>query len=205
MFYHNLEISDYELYPTFQVNGVVVVLDEERLCKIFSVPTIDIKFIKREKKFAEFLFLCSVVETFNTQNFNKRVLKGELQLLLELVIGEVFPRSDTGSTLTDFDLFLMETLFKLKKVNLPAIVIVHINTVINAKARRHALPYGFWLNRMFAYFNKEFRNVKADSMKRVFGISTLEKNKRILRMSDGKFNSLLADLMDKQKHLNGDI
>lgn len=89
------------------------------------------------------------------------------------------PTSDAGSTLTDSNIFLVETLLNFKKVDLPAIVIKHMNTVINAKAGWHRLPYSFWINRVFAYFNIEYGKVKADSVKGVFCISTLEKNKCI--------------------------
>lgn len=125
--------------------------------------------------------------------------------MFNLVIRVLLPRYGKGTTLTGADLFLMEMLFKYKKVSLPAIAIKHINIVFNANDRRHRTPYGFGLNRVFAYFNIECVKVKADSVKRVFGISTFDKNKRTLRISDGKPNSLVFDLMDEQNRLKKEI
>lgn len=95
----------------------------------------------------------------------------------------------------------MKMLFNYKKINLPAIVIEYISTVINAKAGRHGLPYGFWLNMVFSYFNIECGKVQADSVKQVLNISTIEENKSILKLSDKKSKSLVSDLMDEQKWL----
>lgn len=47
------------------------------------------------------------------------------------------------------------------------------------------------MNRVFAYFNIECRQVKVNSVKKVFGISVVEENK--------------ADLMNEQKQLKKEI
>lgn len=119
-------------------------LDEETLFEILGVPTMGIRCIKLEKGSVEFFRLCGA------KDFNNRAPKGEFQLLLKLVKGLLLPRYDKVTTLTDVNLFQMEVFFKYKKVNLPTIIIENMNTVVNAKTGRHGLPYGFWLNRVFA-------------------------------------------------------
>lgn len=76
--------------------------------------------------------------------------------MLELVEGALLPKSNKEITPTGVDLILVEILFKYKNLNLLAIVIEHMNSVINAKAGRSGLPYGFWMNKVFAYFNIEY-------------------------------------------------
>lgn len=137
VFYHNLEISTDGLYLTSQVNGVHMALDEETLSEIVGVVTVGIRSIKSGKGSAEFLKLCGA------KDFNSKGLRGEFQLLFELVKEALLPRSDKDINPTSVDLFLMEILFKYKKINLSAIVIEYMNSVINAKAGKHVLPYGF--------------------------------------------------------------
>lgn len=64
----------------------------------------------------------------------------------------------------------MKTFPKFKKVDLPAIVIEHMDTVINPKDGKHGLPYGFWMKRVLYYFNIKCGKVKANSVHEVFGI-----------------------------------
>lgn len=65
------------------------------------------------------------------------------------------------------DLFFMEVVSKYKKVNLPAIVVEHMNIVMNTKDGKHGLAYEFWLNKIFAYFSVVYGKWKTSSIKQV--------------------------------------
>ncbi|KAF3638287.1 hypothetical protein FXO38_23301 [Capsicum annuum] len=86
-------------------------------------------------------------------DFTNKTPREEFLLLLELVKGSLLPRFGKEINPIGIDLFLMEMLFKYKRINLSAIVMEHMNFVINANTERSGLPYGFWMNRVFAYFN----------------------------------------------------
>lgn len=70
-------------------------------------------------------------------------LSGELLLLLELVKGSLLSMYDKEINPTCIDLFLMGMLVKYKRFNLLAIVMEHMNSLINANTRRRGLPYSF--------------------------------------------------------------
>lgn len=155
-------------------------LDKETLSKILSVPTLGIRFVKSKKGSIKFLKLCGALDGLLTINSDKRALKEEFQLLLELIKCALLPRYNKETTLIGVDLLLMEILLKYKRVNLIAIIIEHINTIINVKDGRHGIPYGLWINRVFSSFNIECGKVKANSVKGMFVISTREKSDYIL-------------------------
>lgn len=103
--------------------------------------------------------------------------------------------------MTGPDLFLTEALSKYQKVNLLAIMIEHMNTVILTKDGKHGLAYGFWLNGIFSYFNIKCGLGKTYSVKQVFNVMTLEDNEYIPRKSGAKSKSIIADLIDVQIRL----
>lgn len=97
-------------------------------------------------------------------------------MLFEFVNKVRLPRSDKGTTMSGPDLYLMEILSKYPKVNLLAIVMEHINIVVVEKEGKHGLAYGFWLKRVFSYFNVKCSKDKDGSSKQIFNIMTLEDN-----------------------------
>lgn len=76
----------------------------------------------------------------NIKNINKKAIKSEYQLFFELVNMVILPRSEKRTILTGPNLFLIKVLSKYKKVNLPAIIIEHIKTVMTPK-----MPNMAWL------------------------------------------------------------
>lgn len=139
----------------------------------------------------------------NIKNVNKKTLKGEYQLLFELVNKVLLPRSEKKTIVTGLNLFLMEVLSKYKKV--PVIVIEHLNIVMTAKDEKHGLAYGFWLNRVFSYFNVVYGKGKVDSVKQMFNITTLEYNECFPRRGRGKSKSIVFELIDVQKGLREEL
>lgn len=146
-----------------------------------------------------------MLDDMNIKNVNKKTLKSEYQLLFKLVSKVLFPRFEKRTTVSGPDLFFMKVLLKYEKVNLPTIMIEHINTVITVKDGNHGLAYRFWLNRVFPYFNVECGKKKVDSVKQMFNITTLEDNEYIPRISGGKSKSIVSELVDMQKSLRNEL
>lgn len=95
----------------------------------------------------------------------KNFLKGEYQLIFELVNKALLSYTEKRATVIGPNLFPMDTLFKYKKVNLLAILIDHMNIVMREKDGKHGLAYRFWMNRIFLYFTIECVPGKIGSVK----------------------------------------
>lgn len=65
------------------------------LSEILSSPIVGIRSIKSEGS-VKFLKLYGTLDDVNAKNFDKRVLKGEFQLLCEFVIGALLPIYEKG-------------------------------------------------------------------------------------------------------------
>lgn len=89
----------------------------------------------------QFLTICSNLDKMNIKNVTKKALKGEYQLLFELVNKCLFPRSEKRTTVTGPNLYLMDMLVKFKKICLPTLIIEHIHTVVTAKDGKYGLAY----------------------------------------------------------------
>lgn len=100
-------------------------------------------------------------------------------LFFELMKGALLHRSNKETNPTGANLFIIEVLFKYKRINLLTIVMEHMHSVINANILRCGHPYGFWMNKVFAYFNIECGNVKDDLMKEVLEILAFKENKLV--------------------------
>lgn len=68
--------------------------------------------------------------------------------------------------------------------------------VMTIKGGRQGLAYGFWLNKVFAYFNVEHRKGKDGSIKHIFNITTLEYNECIPKREGRKFKCIVSELID---------
>lgn len=78
---------------------------------------------------------------------------------------DLLPRSERRGTTTCPDLYLMEILSTYQKVRLPVNFTKYFDTIIFINNVNHALPYGFWLNKVFAYFFVECVKGKARLVK----------------------------------------
>lgn len=92
-----------------------------------------------------------------------------------------------------------------QKVNLPAIVQEHFNIVMSTKDGRHGLAYGFWLNRVFVYYNVECGKGMAGSVKQAFNLIALEDNEYIPKRGNGKSRSLVSEQLDAQRSLKDEV
>lgn len=172
MFYDNLIFSNDGLYLITQVNDVNIALDEQVLAEVLGVPTEGTRSLKDESGFEIFLNLYGKSNDFNIKNFTKKSPKGGYQLLFEQVNKALLPRIEKYIVFTGLDLFLMEALAKFKHINLSGIIIKHIHKVIMAKDGKHELVYGFWLNKVFAYFEVQCGPEMDVYIKKMFIVST---------------------------------
>lgn len=79
-------------------------------------------------------------------------------------------------------------------MNLPAVVLEHLNTVMFIKDGEHGLTYGFWFIRVLAYFNIKCSRRKTGSVNQVFNLTTLENNKCIPRRGSKKSRSIVSEV-----------
>ncbi|XP_019226717.1 PREDICTED: uncharacterized protein LOC109208132 [Nicotiana attenuata] len=156
------------------VNGVDMVMDSSLLGSILSVPAEGV----------------SSVQGACTQNFRNAILKdtsvqqGErvqnkallpiYQLLFEMVNKVLLRRAERRSITSRADLFLMEALDDCTTINLPRIMIEHMNKVAGFKDGNHGLPYGFLLTKVFEHFKVPLGPVKVGAKKQTFSKVTLE-------------------------------
>lgn len=100
----------------------------------------------------EFIIDSSKVGGNSTVGVRKKVLNGEFQLGFKIVNKVVLPRSQKKIVEFIVDLFLIKCLSKFDLICLLALMIKHRYKVIHVKERRHRMPYGYFLNKVFGHF-----------------------------------------------------
>ncbi|XP_070010612.1 uncharacterized protein [Nicotiana sylvestris] len=156
------------------VNGVDIVLDASALGKVLQIPCEGMSSVKGVcgANFRRAIMKEQVVQ--HGEQVHKKVLLPEYQLLFELVNKVLLPRSKRQSIATKFDLVLMEALDEFVPINLPAIMIYHMQKVANFKGGNHGLPYGFLLTQVFKFYKVPLANPKVGTPKQTFSKTTLE-------------------------------
>lgn len=76
---------------------------------------------------------------------------------------------------------------------------------MTTKDGMYGLAYGFWLNRIFAYFGVACGIGKESFMKQMFNLTMLENNECIPRRSGSKSKYIVADLIDEQTRLREEL
>ncbi|KAK4722021.1 hypothetical protein R3W88_012254 [Solanum pinnatisectum] len=110
-FYYNVEFVEDDSLHTW-VGNKSLYLDEELLEKILELPDMH----------------CAGVQ--------KKIMKGEYQLLFEFVNKVLLPRTEKHIMASSTDLFVMESLCKFEPLNLLALVLEHMyKTVIEHKGK----------------------------------------------------------------------
>ncbi|XP_009769561.1 pentatricopeptide repeat-containing protein At3g22670, mitochondrial-like [Nicotiana sylvestris] len=86
----------------------------------------------------------------------------------------LLPRAERISITSCAYLFLMEALNNFTTINLPAIMIEHMNKVADFKDGDHGLTYGFLLTKVFEHFKVPLGPAKVGTKKQTFSKATLE-------------------------------
>lgn len=80
-----------------------------------------------------------------------------------------------------------------------------MNKVKKVKDGKHGLAYGFWLTKIFSYFNMECGPGKVGSVKQMFNVTTLEDNKYIPKKRGTKSKLIVSDLIEVQTKLRKEL
>lgn len=127
------------------VNGVDIVLDASALGKVLQITCEGMSSVKGiyGANFKRAVMKEQAIQQGG--HVHKKVLLPEYQLLFELVNKVLLPHSERRSIATKSDLVLMEALDEFVPINLPAIMIEHMQKMANFKGGNHGLLYGFLL------------------------------------------------------------
>ncbi|XP_070005419.1 uncharacterized protein [Nicotiana sylvestris] len=113
-------------------------------------------------------------EIRHREQVHKKSLLPVYQLLFEMVNKVLLHRAKRIFVASKADLFLMEALDNFTTINLPAIMIKHMQNIENLKDGNLGLPYGFLLTKIFEFFKVPLGQAKMRTKKRSFSKTTLE-------------------------------
>ncbi|KAG5617118.1 hypothetical protein H5410_016942 [Solanum commersonii] len=103
-----------------------------------------------------------------------RVDKGAMlplhKLLFDVVHKIILPRKQKRMEANYLDLTLMELLISQVHINLPKLILSHINRICVDNSTEHGLGYGFWLGDIFEYFQVPIEEWKEQTIKGVLGV-----------------------------------
>ncbi|GAB2280598.1 hypothetical protein Dimus_039417 [Dionaea muscipula] len=97
-------------------------------------------------------------EAAEPRSIRKIEMALEHRQLFVLVIKCLLPRQERRWAANFLDLALMYHMAKSLPINLPLLIIHHMNRVIAKKQANHSIPYGFLLTRIFQYFKVPLRS-----------------------------------------------
>ncbi|KAH0665678.1 hypothetical protein KY285_026884 [Solanum tuberosum] len=171
-FYYKIELLEGGGITT-TVKDVEIRLDEEALGIILGVPTEGIRTIEGCKLSNCFTKSFTKRGDVKTAGLPKKFLKGSYQLLFEFINKVLVPRSEKRTVTSTVDLFLMEKLDELDKINLPSIMLEHMHRVMTWKEAKHEISYGYLLNLVFNHFKVPLGKRVPGTTKQTFTMSTL--------------------------------
>ncbi|KAH0703070.1 hypothetical protein KY290_018392 [Solanum tuberosum] len=160
------------------VGGVSFTLKIEILEKILGVPNLGwCHYVKRSWPPLE--GLSSALEISRrfandpTLKNYTRVDKGTMlslyKLLFDVVHKIILPRKQKRTEENYLDLTLMELLISQVQINLPKLILSHINRICVDDSTEHGLRYGFWLGDIFEYFQVPIEEWQEQTIKDVLG------------------------------------
>ncbi|KAH0737953.1 hypothetical protein KY290_036658 [Solanum tuberosum] len=151
----------------------------------------------------EFVKECSKIPKTRRAGIQKKLMKGEYQLLFEFINKVLLPRIEKRTVAFTSNLFIMESLCKFDPIDVPALMLEHMyKTVVNHKGK-HGMGYGYFLTKVFHHLNISMGAGKIGSAKQSFTLSTLVECKCI----EGKGNPLnkVSQLVMEQDQLNHEL
>ncbi|KAM3383387.1 hypothetical protein P3S68_008962 [Capsicum galapagoense] len=143
------------------VHGKLINLYPADLVRILSVPTRGWgHYVKGSwpplDNFPSSLDICKKFSVNPLLPSHRRVLKNEMsslyQLYFDVVHKMILPRQERHIILSFLDLTLMELLDSEIPIDLPQLIIKHMQRVLIKDKNGHALPYQFWLAPVFDDF-----------------------------------------------------
>ncbi|XP_015082021.1 uncharacterized protein LOC107025797 [Solanum pennellii] len=185
------------------VKGVKISFTDKDLGEILRVPTIGCgEYVKRgwieygpEKSR---VYLTTKFSQGRDVDEPRKVFKGEMtpshKLLFELVNKCLLPRCKRMNEANCLDMLVMDVIDQGMLVNLPSLMVKHMT---RAAEGSHALPYGFWLTRVFTHFKVPLNIGKRGGKKDMINRSTLAECDLLPRALGFKSNSLITQLINE--------
>ncbi|KAH0714995.1 hypothetical protein KY284_007900 [Solanum tuberosum] len=122
------------------------------------------------KKFAKEY---SKLPDMHCADIQKKLMKGEYQLLFEFVNKVLLPRIEKRTIASVTDLFVMEGLSKFEPLNLPTLMLEHMHKTIVEHKGQHGMGYGYFLTKVFKHLNIPVGAGTVGTVKQSFSLNTL--------------------------------
>ncbi|KAK4733461.1 hypothetical protein R3W88_007722 [Solanum pinnatisectum] len=171
-FYYNVNFAEDGSLNTL-VGDESLHLDEELLGKILEVPREGTRSVVGKLCSKQFVNECSKIPDMHHAGVQKKLMKGEYQLLFEFVNKVLLPRTEKHTVASVTDLFVMEALCKFEPLNLSALMLEHKHKNVVEHKGRHGMGYGYFLTKVFQHLNSPVGKGTVGTVKQSFSLSTL--------------------------------
>nr|XP_009594525.1 uncharacterized protein LOC104090995 [Nicotiana tomentosiformis] len=187
------------------VNGVNFVMDSVVLGSILCVPAEGLSSIQGScsSNFRNAIVKDKAVQ--QGEQVHKKALLPVYQLLFEMVNKVLLPRAERRSITSRADLVLMQALDGYTTINMPGIMIEHMQKVAEFKDGNHGLPYGFLLTKVFEFFKVPLGKAKVGTRKQTFSKTTLEECGCIDKVGGVGSTSTISQLINAQNSATDEI
>ncbi|TMW83964.1 hypothetical protein EJD97_000346, partial [Solanum chilense] len=201
-FYYNVQFKEDGSILT-RVNDITVQLDEGVLRKILRVPREGTRSVLGSTCSIEFVSVISKTPTTKVAGIYKKIMKSEYQLVFEFINKVLLPRTEKRIVATAADLFVMEMLCSFKALNLPGLVLEHIQKTVIERKCVHGMGYGYFLMEVFKHFQISHSVGKVGTVKQTISDSTLVECECI--EGRGYPKSKTAQLIEDQDQLKHEV
>uniref|UniRef100_M1E0E4 Uncharacterized protein n=2 Tax=Solanum tuberosum TaxID=4113 RepID=M1E0E4_SOLTU len=121
--------------------------------------------------------------------------------LFDVVHKIILPRKQKHTEANYLDLTLMELLISQVQINLPKLILCHINRICVDDSTEHGLGYGFWLGDIFEYFQVPIEEWQEQTIKDVLGVVDHVVIPTTSRGADAPMQRLRASLTAKNEEI----
>ncbi|KAH0724943.1 hypothetical protein KY284_000808 [Solanum tuberosum] len=121
--------------------------------KILEVPREGTRYVVGKLCTKEYVKKCSKLPDMRHVGVQKKLMKGEYQVLFEFVNKVLLPRPEKRTVASATDLFVMESLNKFEPLNLQALMLDHMYKTIIKHKGKHGMGYRHFLTKVFKYLN----------------------------------------------------
>ncbi|KAH0632849.1 hypothetical protein KY284_035635 [Solanum tuberosum] len=170
-FYYNIEFAEDSSINT-RVGDKSLHLDEDLLGKILGVPREGIRSVVGKTCTMEFVKEFSKIPNTCRAGVQKKLMKGEYQLLFEFVNKVLLPRTEKMTAASATDMFVMESLCKFEPIDLPTLMMEHMYKSVIEHKGKYGMGYGYFLTKVFHHLNIPVGVGKIGTAKQSFALST---------------------------------
>ncbi|WMV09722.1 hypothetical protein MTR67_003107 [Solanum verrucosum] len=171
-FYYNVEFNEDGSLHTL-VGDKRIHLNEELLGVILEVPREGIRSVAGKLCTKHFSNECSKLPDMHCAGIQKKLMKGEYQLLFEFVNKVALSRFEKSTVANSTDLFVMESLCKFDPLNLPAFMLEHMHKTVIERKGKHGMGFGYFLTKVFDHQKVSVGPGTVGTVKQSISLSTL--------------------------------